>query len=187
MQLFPTLRLGLLNGWLLAAILYLLFGVLLVLFPRPVVARLYDRSGQPERGLAQRLLGVLLFLTWLLLSVLSPLRTGTVPFAVGLTIYGLALAGFVGALVSYAKTPLDQPVTSGLYRVSRHPQQFMISMAFLGISIAMGSWSAVLLICVGVVGAHFANILPEEKACLEQYGDSYRSYMKRVPRYFLFS
>jgi len=32
---------------------------------------------------------------------------------------------------------------------------------------------------------HF-GILAEEEACLGQYGDSYSSYVKRVPRYFLF-
>jgi protein-S-isoprenylcysteine O-methyltransferase Ste14 len=31
---------------------------------------------------------------------------------------------------------------------------------------------------------HF-GILAEEEACLKQYGESYRVFMKRVPRYFL--
>ena len=30
-----------------------------------------------------------------------------------------------------------------------------------------------------------SRTLAEETACLEQYGDSYRAYMKRVPRYLL--
>jgi protein-S-isoprenylcysteine O-methyltransferase Ste14 len=30
------------------------------------------------------------------------------------------------------------------------------------------------------------RIVAEEKACLQQYGESYRSYMQRVPRYLLF-
>jgi protein-S-isoprenylcysteine O-methyltransferase Ste14 len=186
MQILPSFRLSLLNGWLPAAIFYVLFGVLLAVFPRPAVARLYDRSGQPKRGLAQRLFGALLFLIWILLAVVTPLRPGTPASLVGLTIYGLGLLGFMWALVSYARAPLDEPVATGLYRVSRHPQQFTLSLAFAGISIAMGSWSAVLLICIGAVGAHITRVLPEEKACLEQYGDSYRSYMNRVPRYFLF-
>jgi protein-S-isoprenylcysteine O-methyltransferase Ste14 len=30
------------------------------------------------------------------------------------------------------------------------------------------------------------GILAEEEACLAQYGESYRAYVERVPRYFLF-
>jgi protein-S-isoprenylcysteine O-methyltransferase Ste14 len=35
------------------------------------------------------------------------------------------------------------------------------------------------------VFSHY-GILAEEEVCLKQYGDSYRAYMERVPRYFLF-
>lgn len=184
MELFPALQLGLFNGWLLAAIFYLVLGVLLVLFPKPVVARLYDRSGQRDVRVVHRVLGLLLFLAWLLLSILTPLRLGDVVFAVGLAFYALGLTGFVVALLSYRNTPADQPVTSGVYRISRHPQQFMISVCFLGISIPMGSWIAFLLIAIGIIGAHY-KVLAEEKACLQVYGESYRNYMDRVPRYFL--
>jgi len=184
LELFPGLELGVWNGWFLVAIFYLVFAILLALFPRPVVARLYDRSGQRRPGGVRRVLGLLLFFSWLVLSILSPLKQGDPVFALGLGLYSLGLMGFVAALFNYALTSLDQPVTSGLYRISRHPQQFMISVSFLGISIAIGSWIAFVLIAIGVIAAH-AKVLAEEKACLEAYGDSYRNYMDRVPRYFL--
>ena len=185
MRLFPVLKFGLFNGWLLVAIFYLVFGVLLLLFPRPVVARLYDRSGQKAPKKVQRVLGLFLFVAWLFLLILTPLRYGDMVFAVGLTFYVLGLAGFVVALLNYADTPVDQPVTSGLYRISRHPQQFMISISFLGISIAMGSWLGFLLIWMGIIAAH-SKVTAEERACLRLYGESYRNYMDRVARYFLF-
>ena len=186
MELFPRLQLGFFNGWLLAAIFYLVFGILLLIFPRPVVARLYDRTGQGGRQVtARRLLAVPLFLGWLALVALSPLKRGETVFVIGLAVWALGLLGFVSALLSYRNTPLDQPVTSGLYRVSRHPQQLTLSLSFLGIPIAIGSWLALVLICIGFIGAHF-KIVAEERACLEQYGESYRDYTKRVARYFLF-
>lgn len=101
------------------------------------------------------------------------------------SIYSLGLIGFVIALLNYKNTPVDQPVTSGLYRISRHPQQLTISVSFLGISIAIGSWLAFAFIIIGVIGAHY-KILAEEEACLEQYGESYKNYMEHIPRYFLF-
>lgn len=185
MELLPTLRFGLFSGWLLAAIFYLVFGILLLIFPKPVVARLYDRSGQPDRSTLRRVLGMLLFLVWLTLAILTPLRSGSLALGVGLAVYGLGLIGFVVALLNYRSTPLDQPVIAGLYRISRHPQQFTLSVAFLGISIAMGSWPALALMTIGVIGAH-ARVRAEEQACLQKYGESYRRYMDRVPRYFLF-
>lgn len=184
MQWFPAFAPGLLNGWILPAILYLSFGVLLAIFPKRVVARLYDRSHEEDRRALQRVLGVLLVLAWLALSILTPLRRGHAVLPLGLAVYAFGLVGFIVALFSFAAAAPDQPITSGLYRVARHPQQFMISIAFLGASVAMGSWPALLLMALAVVGGHF-RLLAEEKACLRKYGDSYRDYMQRVPRYFL--
>jgi len=184
MEIFPDLEIGLFNGWPLVAIFYLVFGILLFLFPRQVVARLYDRPRRKAGATARRISALLLVLAWLVLTILTPLRCSML-LAVGLAFYAGGLVGFVVALLNFAKTPLDQPVTSGLYRFSRHPQQFMISVAFLGISIAMGSWIALGLMGIAVLGGH-ARVVAEEKACLEKYGESYREYVERVPRYFLF-
>ena len=185
MQWFSSLAPGLLNGWIFPAFLYVSFGVLLAVFPKRVVARLYDRSHQAKRKKLPRLLGVLLVLAWLALAILTPLPRGHVVLPIGLALYAMGLAGFIFALLSFASGPPDRPVISGLYRISRHPQQFMISVAFLGASVAMGSWPALLLMGIAVVGGHI-RLLAEEKACLRQYGGSYRDYMRRVPRYFLF-
>jgi len=184
MEIFPDLELGLFNGWLLAAIFYLIFGILLVFLPKRVVARLYDRSGRRDSGVVRRALGLLLFLAWLLLVILTPLRHGALVLAVGLAFYACGLTGFMVALFNYANTPADQPATAGLYRISRHPQQFMISVSFLGISIAIGSWIALILIGIAIVAAH-NKVLAEEEACLQMYGESYRDYRERAPRYFL--
>jgi len=99
-------------------------------------------------------------------------------------LFALGLAGFVIALFNFKNAPLDQPVTRGLYRISRHPQQLMFFISFLGICVAIGSWLALFIQIVSSLFLH-SRILAEEKACLERYGDSYRDYMKRVPRYFL--
>ena len=134
--------------------------------------------------MVRRALGLLLFLAWLLLVILTPLRHADVMLAVGLVFYACGLTGFVVALFNYASAPADQPVTAGLYRFSRHPQQLMISVAFLGISIAVGSGIALILIGIAIVAAHH-KVLAEEEACLQMYGESYSVYVERVPRYFL--
>ena len=185
MELFPALQIGWLNGWLPMSILYLIFGILLLVFPKEVVGRLYDRSDWSRRQRGLVLMGKLMALVLFPLIIFTPLKIGTPVFVLGTVIFALGLVGFVVALFNFRNTPLDQPVTRGLYRVSRHPQQFTLLVAGVGISIAIGSWPVLWILLVGLVFTHL-KILAEEASCLRQYGDSYRAYMERVPRYFLF-
>lgn len=184
MELFPSINVGLWNGWLLVAIFYVIFGIVLLVLPKPVVARLYDRTGQ-ERPIARRALGVLFFFIWLGMTIVYPLKIDDPVFYLGIAIYAFGVIGMVVALINYGGTPLDEPVTAGLYKISRHPQQFMVSATFLGVGIAIGSWVAFFMMCVGFFAAH-DKILEEEQACLQQYGEEYEQYLKSVPRYFLF-
>jgi protein-S-isoprenylcysteine O-methyltransferase Ste14 len=185
MELYPNLEIGLFNGWVLIVLFFGAYGIMLISFPKSTIARLYDRSGQRKYPLLRHLLVVSFVLLLFIFMCLTPLKIGDVVFVIGISLYSLGLVGFLIALVNFRNTPVDQPVTSGLYRYSRHPQQLAFSISFLGISIAIGSWLAFAVIIFGVIGAH-KKILAEEKACLEQYGESYKNYMERIPRYFLF-
>ncbi|TET51207.1 MAG: isoprenylcysteine carboxylmethyltransferase family protein, partial [Anaerolineales bacterium] len=124
-------------------------------------------------------------LVCLLLLTFTPLQVGTGLFLVGMVLYAAGLAGLIVAVLNFRRTPLGQPVTRGLYAVSRHPQIVALFFAFLGMSLAVGSWSALVALLISRLLQHPA-ILAEEEACLEQYGDSYREYMEQVPRYLLF-
>ena len=185
MELFQELELGFINGWILIGLFFGAYGIMLIFFPKNAIARLYDWSGQRKHQLLHRLFVVILVLLWFIFVSLTPLKIGKLVFVIGISIYSLGLIGFLIALNNFKNTPIDQPVTSGLYRLSRHPQQLAVSVSFLGIGIAIGSWSAFAFIILGVIGAHF-KILAEEEACLEQYGESYKNYLEHVPRYFLF-
>ena len=185
MELFPNLELGLLNGWILIVLFFVAYGIMLIFFPKNVVARLYDRSGQRNHRGPRRLFGGILMLSWFTLVSVTPLKIGDVVFLIGISMYSVGLIGFVIALVNFKNTPADQPVTGGLYKVSRHPQQLTVSVSFVGTGIAIGSWIAFTVMILGVIGAHY-KILAEEEACLEKYGQSYESYRKHIPRYFLF-
>ena len=185
MELLPTLKIGLLNGWILIVLLYLTYGIVLLVFPKDVVARLYDRSGRTKRHKILIYIGSGFAFAYFLLIICTPLKIGSIVFILGLSVFALGVIGFVTALFNFKNAPLDRPVTEGLYRISRHPQQLMFFIAFLGMCLAIGSWLALFLQMVSSVFLH-ARILAEEKACLERYGDVYHDYMNRVPRYFLF-
>jgi protein-S-isoprenylcysteine O-methyltransferase Ste14 len=143
MELTPALKFGWLNGWLVLVLLVLTEGILFLIFPKKVVARLFDRSGWSQRQRAFTIAGKLCALVCLVLITLTPLKIGDPVFVIGCLMIMLGLIGLVKALFDFKNTPLDEPVTRGLYRVSRHPQVVMSSLVVLGSCIAIGSWVAV--------------------------------------------
>ena len=185
MELIPALRIGWLNGWIFVAVLSLTDAITFRLFPKAVVERLFDRSGWSRTQIVFTVIGKLIALISLVLIALTPLKIGHPVFVIGACMSALGLAGLVWALVSFRNTPIDQPVTGGLYRVSRHPQIFMSFVVLTGACLAIGSWSALAIQIVSHFFTHL-GILGEEDVCSERYGDAYRAYLKRVPRYFVF-
>lgn len=186
MELIPTLKIGWLNGWILLCLIYSIFAILLILFPKDVVSRLYnyDRSSWSKTQRAFYIIGKLLALVCLVLIIFTPLKIRANIFISGIILFAFGLAGFIIALFNFKNTLLDQPVTRGLYRISRHPQVLMLFIMSIGICIAIGSWLVLFIMIVSSLFLHFRD-LAEEKACLERYGDAYRNYIKLVPRYFL--
>jgi protein-S-isoprenylcysteine O-methyltransferase Ste14 len=91
----------------------------------------------------------------------------------------------MSALHYFRITPINQPVVGGPYRISRNPQWLGLFLVLLGSAIAARIWLYIgIVIIVGFI--YHIQILDEEDACIEKYGDSYREYIKRIPRYFLF-
>jgi len=185
MELIPALSIGWLNGWIPLCLLLVVQGSLLLVFPREVVARLFDRSRWNSRQKTWIAAAKLFSLGCLVLLALTPLKFGSIGFVMGTVLYILGLAGLAWTLMVFRQTPLGQPVTGGLHRISRHPQIVSQFVIFLGMCLAIGSGLALLMLLASRLLQHF-SILAEEEACLAQYGDSYRAYMQSVPRYFLF-
>jgi protein-S-isoprenylcysteine O-methyltransferase Ste14 len=185
MEFFPELNFGWLNGWLVIVLLGLTDGILFLAFPKEVVRRLWDRSGWSPKQTAFTIAGKLSALVCLALLTFTPIKIGKPICLVGVTLTVLGLVGLIKALFDFKNTPLDKPVTRGLYRISRHPQIVMSSLVILGGCIMIGSWVAVTLWFIARLLEHF-GVLAEEEACLKQYGESYRLYLEQVPRYFVF-
>jgi protein-S-isoprenylcysteine O-methyltransferase Ste14 len=115
-------------------------------------------------------------------SVFLPLQLGTPWFYVGLPIAGIGLITSVIVILNWASSPRGKPVTNGLYRYSRHPMYATAFIFFLGVSIATASW-VFLLFTILLIGASFYFAPLEEESCLTEYGDTYRDYMDRTPKY----
>jgi protein-S-isoprenylcysteine O-methyltransferase Ste14 len=96
-----------------------------------------------------------------------------------LILYATGLAGLVLAMLNFKDTPLNQPVTKGVYKISRHPQIVALFVIFLGICVAIGSWAALFTLMASKLLQHF-GILAEEEVCLRRYGESYRAYIVQL-------
>jgi protein-S-isoprenylcysteine O-methyltransferase Ste14 len=185
MEPFPALSLGWLNGWIALALLVLVDGILFLTYPKPALARVWNRSGWSRKQAVFTVVGKLFALIFLVLIALTPLKIGAPVFYLGSVLAALGLAGLAKALIDFRDTPLGEPVDRGVYRISRHPQIVMSSAVLLGACIAVGSWTALIVFAAARFFSHW-GLVAEEEICLKQYGNAYREYLQRVPRYFLF-
>ncbi len=187
MELFPVLEIGLSNGWILLAILVATEGLMFLFYPRDVTSRLtdFDRSRWSKKQRISFAIGKTFSLVCIILFILTPLKLSTINFGLGVAIFAIGLTTLIASVHTFRKAPLEQPVITGPYRFSRHPQQVSLFTLFTGISIAIGSWIAFLVLILSRI-LNSAGDRAEEKECLEYYGDSYKEYMEKVPRYLLF-
>ena len=124
----------------------------------------------------------ILIILLLVYSVFLPLRLGTGWFYAGLAILVIGFIARQVVIVPWVATPLDRPVATGLYRYSRHPMYLTMITQIIGVGIASASW---IFLLFAIALTIMINILaiPEERACLEKYGNAYREYMNRTPRW----
>ena len=125
---------------------------------------------------------VLIMIAIFTYSVFLPLQIGSIWFYTGITIFLLGSIVVTIASVNFATTPLAEPITKGLYSYSRHPMYLAMFFEYIGMSTASASWvllvfSTAFIILVGM------EAVSEELFCLGQYGDAYREYMNRTPRW----
>jgi len=115
-------------------------------------------------------------------SVFLPLKLGTIWFYIGLPIAIVGLVGSVMTVASWVNTPAGEIITKGIYRFSRHPIYVTEVLLLFGVGIASASWLFLLFpIIVGIGVVYFIKM--EEAECIEHYGNAYREYMDRTPRW----
>ena len=180
MSLIPTFEIGLWNAW----IFTLGYMLLLVLTTR-MNKDAFDKSDvkAPHEKTGKKALNLYIGSSILLLiySIFLPLQLGTVWFYSGLAIFLLGLSIGLVIVVTWATTPLNEPITKGLYRYSRHPMYLHLFIAFIGVGIATASWLFILITIIRTVSS-IMLMTTEERYCIEKYGDSYSEYMKRTPK-----
>ena len=118
----------------------------------------------------------------LIYSIFLPLKIGTVWLYAGLLIFAVAMVISITALFNIASAPADKSLTKGVYKISRHPMYFSGFLMIISVGISSASWVVLLLAVIWIVFWRIA-VPAEEKFLIEMYGDSYRNYMDRTPRW----
>ncbi|MFW6102456.1 MAG: methyltransferase family protein [Chloroflexota bacterium] len=86
------------------------------------------------------------------------------------------------ATVNFATTPMDVSITRGIYQYSRHPMYLASLLIYFSVGIASASWVFPLFFFVQLVFIRITAV-GEECYCLEKYGEAYREYFVKTPRW----
>jgi len=186
MSLIPAFQIGLWNAWILIA-LNSLITTLPSLINKEGVARAMGRGeNAPQSSRTQKIVilitHALIMPATIFYSIFLPLKLETTWLYIGLPISFLAMIISFMAGVSFATTPLDDPVTRGIYPISRHPIYFAGFLINLGVGIACASWIFMVCALLWIICMQIGAI-DEERFLLEKYGDAYREYIDQTPKW----
>jgi protein-S-isoprenylcysteine O-methyltransferase Ste14 len=181
MSLVPAFEIAIWNTWILMLPLFLIPAIMSSV-KKGLFGKTESTATLSKREKRVFVLSKVVLILSFLYSIFLPLRVGTLWFYIGLPISLLGIALYIIVSVNIANTPVDRPVTKGLYHYSRHPMYVGSIPAFIGIGIASASWLFLLLSVLFVV-THLMNAIFEERLCLEAYGSVYQDYLDRTPRW----
>jgi len=184
MSLIPAFHIGVWNAW-----IFMIWPWVDMLAVRLVGSDVYRRaSGLPSEMKTSHRYRVVSYVSMAVdtmavaYSIFLPLQLGTIWFYAGLSIFLLGLVVLAAATVNFATTPMDVPITRGIYHYSRHPLYLASLLIYLSVGIASASWVFLLVFFIQSVSIRIAAV-GEERYCLDKYGDAYREYMNKTPRW----
>jgi protein-S-isoprenylcysteine O-methyltransferase Ste14 len=107
----------------------------------------------------------------------------------------VAVGGFVLSLAGYQALrrhgadvdpaqPVGVLVTNGVFKWTRNPIYLGTWIALSGIALAFATDWLLILVAPASVIVNIAAVRPEEAYLAQKFGRLYRSYARRVPRYF---
>ena len=82
-------------------------------------------------------------------------------------------------------TPSETAVllTEGMYRYSRNPMYLGLLLLIISATIWFGSWLGILMSLIFIFLMNSLQIIPEEDALLEIFGEEYNEYKNKVRRW----
>jgi len=185
MSFLPTFELGLWNAWILMLV-YILHPLIMLVVDKAVgTGKIFKKMGDAptdKREKRDNIIAMVILFLLILYSIFLPLKAGASWFYAGLAIWLVGLVMFLAAIVNVAATPAGQVFKKGMYRYSRHPLYISVSAIFLGVGVASTSWVFMFLTAIYIILQN-SQADAEERGCLNTYGEEYKEYMNRTPRW----
>jgi protein-S-isoprenylcysteine O-methyltransferase Ste14 len=181
MSLVPAFEIGIWNAWILVIPMLITF----FFDMRVTAARESGQSGYFQLSTKEKRIINAIFLPLivsLVYAVFLPLQLETAWLYSGLFIFSFGVVFTIVAILNFATSPRDKVITKGLYGVSRNPMYIGLLIMQIGLGITCSSWLYLLLAVVLLILLN-ANLSGEERYCLYRYGDAYREYMDKTPRW----
>ena len=171
---FTTLQPGWPNAWI-PSLGIVLIQLAYMLLYKEGGRRATDTSWYTAKDKTNAFWSMLLTIAMIIVAVFVPFQA---------IIFILSLGMFIADFRVYVAAPLGRAITGGIYRYSRNPMYTAYHLGMLGVCIATASLWLLLVTMASIVATHFV-ILGEERYCLATYGQEYREYKARTPRYLL--
>lgn len=181
MSFTPVFEIGLWNAWIfILGMVLISYGLRYLIVNKKATLFIWPQYNEKEKKL--NYIYMVIYYASGIYSIFLPLKLGTAWFYAGFFIYLLGMIFVTMTMLSFATTSVDKAVTKGVFRISRNPMYFGFFLIPIGIGIACASW--VFLLCA-MLSIILLNILaiPEERMCLERYGNAYREYMNKTPKW----
>ena len=179
-SLIPAFELGLWNAW-----IFILPMIIISILGSKILGKRGSEevSSVPKRVKIANNLYLLILVLLYAYSIFLPLKLNTVWFYAGLFVYLLGVLVVILSLLSFHTTPADKLVTKGVFRISRNPGYFGDFLVNTSVGIACLSWVFPLVAIVFFLLLRYYVVAVEEPFLTKKYGDTYKEYMNRTPRW----
>jgi len=186
MSLIPAFKIGIWNAWILQVIFYLSMFIPDFFLDKEAKIRSKRMSMFAPYKKIEKLLAlsshVVIMPLVFIYSLFLPLKIGSAWLYLGLPIFAVSILISVTTIFNIATSSIDKPVTKGAYRISRHPMYFSGFLMFISIAISCASW--VVFLCGALWLVIWQIVVPtEERLLIAKYGNAYRDYVTRAPRW----
>src|SRR4030042_1655836 len=151
MTLMPTLEIGIWNLWIFW-VAWVFFHVMPLdwpIFRYDYKAQFQKSAAYPPPNKSEKIMnnfGTAILIILIIYSIFLPLPLGTPLLYAGIALFVMGLIICQIARIPWRTTPIDEPITEGLYKYSRHPIYIGVFVQYIGIGIASASWLFLLLI-----------------------------------------
>ena len=102
--------------------------------------------------------------------------------AVGIALWGRRALLAAGTNVN-PSLPTTAIVTSGPFRFSRNPLYMALTLLYFGLTLAFNTWWGIVVLVPLLILMHRGVVLREERYLEAKFGETYRQYRSKVPRY----